>query len=466
MRTGVVRDLQVWGCLLLLLMMLAVAPPVVAHKGFPDISGLVKENGSAVVNISTTQKVEGKSLWPRLPPKLEDSPFGEFFRRFFGEQGPSREFETHSLGSGLILSKDGYIVTNGHVIEDASEIVVQLTDRRQLQAQVVGQDPAIDVALLKVEANDLPTIQVGNPKELEVGEWVVAIGSPFGFENSVTAGIVSAKGRSLPSGNYVPFIQTDVAINPGNSGGPLFNLDGEVVGINAQIYTRSGGFMGLSFAIPIDIAMRSVKQIKEEGTVHRGWLGVYIQDVTPELAESFGMDRPYGALVTRVVSGSPAEKAGLQAGDLVVAVNGERIRNSSDLPPKIGRLKPGTEVELVVIREGDKRQLPVTLGSLKTAHAAQKKPEVLGMRLRAVPAEMREQLNLSSNQGVLVVKVTSGPASDAGIREGDIILKVGQHAVTGPNSLVELVEELPSGRVVPLLVRRGKGALFLPIEIP
>lgn len=455
---------------ILLFLVLLLAAPLVGAEKLPDFTGIVEEHGPAVVNISTTQKAPARGAG-QLPPQFEGTPFEDFFRRFFEEQGPRQERETQSLGSGVIISADGYIVTNAHVVKDASEIVVQLTDRRQLEAELVGRDATIDVALLKVDAEDLPTVEVGDPRDLRVGEWVVAIGSPFGFENSVTAGIVSAKGRSLPSDNYTNFIQTDVAVNPGNSGGPLFNLEGEVVGINAQIYSRSGGFMGLSFAIPINVAMDAVDQIKEHGEVQRGWLGVYIQDVSADLAESFGMDKPIGALVARVIEGGPADEAGLQSGDVVIAVNGEEIRTAGDLPPKIGQLKPDEEATLTVVREGEERRVTVTVGARDERQTAAAEEEVMpsemmGMRVRPVPADTRKDMGLPAERGVQVVDVTGGPAASAGVREGDVILKLANQPITGPDQLAELVQELPSGRVAPMLVRRGQGALFLPIQIP
>jgi len=440
---------------------------VASAQELPDFTGIVEDHGSAVVNISTTQKVQTGG-GPDIPPQFEGTPFEDFFRRFF-ERGPQREFETQSLGSGFIISEDGYVVTNAHVIKDATEIVVQLTDRRQLKAELVGKDTTIDIALLKVDASGLPTVEIGDPDGLEVGEWVVAIGSPFGFENSVTAGIVSAKGRSLPSDNYVNFIQTDVAVNPGNSGGPLFNMAGDVVGINAQIFSRSGGFMGLSFAIPIDLAMEAVGQLREHGEVQRGWLGVYIQDVSPELAESFNMDKPMGALVARVIENSPAEEADLQAGDVVVAVNGDRIATSSDLPPKIGRIRPGEEVALTVIRDGKRREITVTVASRSEAQEGgpqQAPQEVMGMEVQPVPAETREELGLPEGRGVQVTEVTGDPARSAGVQSGDVLVKLAGEDITGPGQLASLAEDLPSGKVVPMLVRRGQGALFMPIRVP
>jgi serine protease Do len=345
-----------WPFLVALLLIVSSA----RAEGLPDFTELVRKNSPAVVNISTTQKITRNG--PRLPHGLhqfpEGSPFDDFFRRFFGDrEGESRSFETHSLGSGFIISSDGYIITNYHVIRDADTIIVRFSDRRELEAKVVGNDERSDLALLKVEAKGLPTLKQGDSKQLKVGEWVLAIGSPFGFEHSATAGIVSAVGRSLPEESYVPFIQTDVAINPGNSGGPLFNLAGEVVGINSQIYSRTGGFMGLSFAIPIDVAMEAVEQLKEKGQVTRGWLGVVIQDVTRELAESFGLERPQGALVAKVLAGSPAAAGGIQVGDIILNFGGSPVPRSSALPPLVGRAEIGEPVNVQVLRSGDRKTL-------------------------------------------------------------------------------------------------------------
>ena len=334
-------------------------------SSLPDFTKLVEENSAAVVNISTKQKrslrhpsIKGFEM-PDLP---EDSPFNDLFRRFFGEgnggEGHERQYDSRSLGSGFFISEDGYLLTNHHVAVDADEILVRLSDRREFVAEVVGTDKRSDIALLKIDADNLPVVKVGGSTDLKVGEWVLAIGSPFGFDHSVTQGIVSAKGRSLPSDSYVPFIQTDVAINPGNSGGPLFNLDGQVVGVNSQIYSRTGGFMGLSFAIPIEMAMDVAEQLKTRGHVTRGWLGVLIQDVTRQLAESFGMDTPHGALVAKVLEGSPAEKAGIRVGDIIVSFDGKRIGNSSVLPPLVGATRIGRKVELKVIREGRRPVCP------------------------------------------------------------------------------------------------------------
>ena len=345
----------------LTLVMVAAAPA--EARSFPEFTQLVEEASPAVVNITATRQVTRNN---RLEsPNNQDMP--EFFRRFF-ENNPGRSQPRPAAGSGFIISSDGYILTNNHVVEDADEIIVALSDRREREAELIGSDPASDLALLKINAKDLPTVKLGNSERLKVGEWVVAIGSPFGFELSVTAGIVSAKGRSLPdeNGNYVPFIQTDVAINPGNSGGPLFDLEGEVVGINSQIFTRSGGFMGLSFAIPIDVAMEVVEQLKEKGSVSRGWLGVLIQRVDRDLAESFGLDRATGALITQVLIDSPAEQGGLKEGDVILKFNGRDIDLSSDLPHIVGRTKAESTVDVEIIRGGEPETLEVTVGLLPT----------------------------------------------------------------------------------------------------
>jgi serine protease Do len=338
-----------------------------AEPSLPDFTALVKANTPGVVNISTTREAEMSELPPglRIPKLPDDNPLNEWLRKFFGEENDGQApYDAESLGSGFIVSEDGYIVTNRHVVEDADEIVVRLSDHRELAAHLVGQDIYSDIALLKIKADQLPVLKIGDSGDLRLGEWVLAIGSPFGFDHSVTAGIVSGKGRSLPRENYIPFIQTDVAINPGNSGGPLFNLDGEVVGINSQIYSRTGGFMGLSFAIPIEMAMDVVEQLKTKGSVLRGWLGVYIQEVTNGLAESFNMDRPTGALIARVLPGGPAQQAKLRVGDVILRYAGKRVSNSAALPPMVGRTPIGSNVQLELIRDGKRITQDVIIGEL------------------------------------------------------------------------------------------------------
>ncbi len=454
-----------------------------ARAELPDFTELVKNNGNAVVNISTTQKAAPAAEQPDgggqqdeqplpqdVPPEME-----EFFRRFF--QGPGgRGFqprETNSLGSGFIISKDGYILTNHHVVANASEIVVKLKDRRELVAKLVGSDESSDVALLKLEAKDLPVVEIGAPDQLQVGEWVLAIGTPFGFEQSVTAGIVSAKGRSLPDGNYVPYIQTDVAINPGNSGGPLFNMQGKVVGINSQIYSRSGGYMGLSFAVPIDLAMNVVEQIKSKGKVSRGWLGVQIQDVTRQLAESFGMDRPHGALVAKVIPGGPAEKAGIQIGDIIVEFNGQVVETSGELPPRVGLTPVDEQAKLKVIRQGEKLDMTVKIGLLPAQHTAQNTPDAappevasnrLGVSVSDLTPEQRQQLQVEKN-GVLVQKVGKGPAQEIGIQSGDVILRLQNNTVRDSAEFNKIVSKLPVGKSIAILVQRNGNPLFLAFKL-
>jgi serine protease Do len=328
----------------------------------PDFTALVEREGPAVVNISTVQTVRREDAFPRIPGLPDDDPFYDFFRRFM-PPGP-REYQTRSLGSGFLISPDGYVLTNAHVVRDANEVTVRLTDRRELKARVIGVDLRSDVAVLKIDATGLPAVRIGDPGQARVGEWVLAIGSPFGFENSVTAGIISAKGRTLPDKTYVPFLQTDVPINPGNSGGPLFNLNGEVIRINAQIYSRTGGYMGLSFAIPIDVAMNVAEQLRSTGKVVRGRLGVQIQELTPELARSFSLDKAVGALVASVERGSPAASAGLRAGDVILRFNGRIIDNANDLPPLVASTRPGTRVELELWRDGSATRLNATIGEL------------------------------------------------------------------------------------------------------
>lgn len=446
-----------------------------ANAQLPDFTEMVKNNGDAVVNISTIQKApeiaidsDSQSLPQDVPPELED-----LFRHFF--QGPGRGFvpkETNSLGSGFVISKDGYILTNHHVVNNASEIVVKLKDRRELIAELIGSDESTDVALLKVNAKDLPVVSIGDPSQLQVGEWVLAIGTPFGFEQSVTAGIVSAKGRSLPDGNYVPFIQTDVAINPGNSGGPLFSMQGRVVGINSQIYSRSGGYMGLSFAIPIDVAMNVADQIKTKGSVSRGWLGVQIQDVTRELAESFGMDRPHGALVAKVVAGGPAEKAGVQIGDIIVEFDGHVVETSGELPPIVGMTPVDETVKIKVIRQGDKEELVVKIGLLTPKStqlaSATSMPEAninrLGLAVSDLTDEQRQQLQVDKN-GVLVQKVARGVAADAGIQPGDVILRVQNAPVRDAEEFNKIIAKLPADKSIALLVQRNGSPVFLAFKI-
>ena len=465
-------------CLFFVLLVAFVASNNAFAKqhSLPDFTELVEENSDAVVNISTTkQQTVRRGLPPNveIPDIPEDSPLGDFLRKFFGEQGPGEEyFNSRSLGSGFIVSADGYVVTNHHVVKDAEEIIVKLSDRRELEAQVIGSDPRSDIALLKIEASNLPVVQLGSSSNLKVGQWVLAIGSPFGFDHSVTAGIVSAKGRSLPNENYVPFIQTDVAINPGNSGGPLFNLDGNVVGINSQIYSRTGGFMGLSFAIPIEVAMDVVEQIKTHGYVSRGWLGVYIQEVTRELAESFGMDKPMGALVAKIMDGSPAKDADVKVGDVILSFNGQEVANSAALPPMVGRVRVGEQVKLKIMRDGKLKTVKVEIGQLPESDEAMvgempgksTEDDVLGMQLRPLNKEEKEQTELM--YGLHVLSIAEGPAKSAGLRKGDVLQMVNGDKVETVEKLKEIVEKLPKGKFASLLVQRRQGPQFLAMKIP
>jgi serine protease Do len=464
-------------------LLLAVAAQA---RDLPDFTEIVPKVSAAVVNISTTQTVKApRHGFPRNMPRGPDGspPLDDFFRRFFGDPNDDggddgddpEEFSNRSLGSGFIISSDGYVLTNDHVIKDADEIVVRLNNRREYDAKVIGSDPRSDVAVLKIDAKDLPVVKIGRSGDLKVGEWVLAIGSPFDFDHSVTAGIVSALGRSLPNENYVPFIQTDVAINPGNSGGPLFNMDGQVVGINSQIYSRTGGFMGLSFTIPIDLAMEVVDQLKSKGTVTRGWLGILIQDVTGDLAESFGMDRPGGALVAQVLPGSPAEKAGIKVGDVVLDFNGNPITDSASLPPIVGRIPVGKQVPVKVLRDGKTRTVQVTIGELppdeelKLSSGAAPQPDVTSSRLGAtvsnLTADQRKALD-GKKGGVFVEDVSGDPARTAGLRRGDIIVMLNNAEVKNVEQFQQLVKGLPKGKSVPMLVQRGAGPLFLALKLP
>ncbi len=440
---------------------LALGGAPVLAAGLPDFTGLVEAHSASVVNISTERRVQQPS---RRPEELDD-----LFRRFFPGPGiPAPNVPRRSQGSGFILTSDGYILTNNHVVGKADEVVVRLSDRRELDAAVVGADAGSDLALLKVEAENLQPVTIGSSADLKVGEWVLAIGSPFGFEYSVTAGIVSGKGRSLRNENYVPFIQSDVAINPGNSGGPLFNLDGEVVGINSQIYSNSGGYMGMSFAVPIDVAMEVADQLKGSGRVYRGWLGVEIQQVNRELAESFGLEQPQGALITRVFPDSPGEQGGLLAGDIITGFNGQSIDRWEELPHYVGRAAPGSEAQIDLVREGEKMTLELEIGELPDDTLVQRgqpgsEPSALGLVVKALPEAMRERLNLEG--GVVVVR-SEGPAGEAGIRERDIITRVHNKPVDSLDSFHEIASSLPKGRSVSVLVVRGERPLFVPLKVP
>ncbi|MBI5918290.1 MAG: DegQ family serine endoprotease [Nitrosomonadales bacterium] len=437
-------------------------------RELPDFTELVEKQGSSVVNISTTQIIHGAVAMPGLP---EGDPFYEFFRRF-APQVPQDQ-ETRSLGSGFIVSDDGYILTNAHVVNGADKVTVRLTDKREFNAKVIGADKRTDVALLKIEATNLPKVATGDPANLKVGEWVLAIGSPFGFDSSVTAGIVSAKGRTLPQENYVPFIQTDVAINPGNSGGPLFNMKGEVVGINSQIYSRSGGYMGLSFAIPIDVALEVSNQLRSSGKVTRGRMGVAIEEMTREKADSFGLEKIEGALISTVEKGGPADKAGIRFGDVVLKFNGKPIVSSRDLPRLVAATHPDSKVSVEVWRSGAVKVLSMTVGAMpddKQALTPAAKPTTesatltrLGISVVELTAEQKQQLQV--NGGLLIDEVKGSAARAAELQRGDIILALGNLEIVTLAQLNEVLKQVPKGRNVALLVRRGNSAFYVPIKL-
>ena len=457
-------------------LILMLSAPITAQAALPDFTRIVENAKNSVVNISTRTKARKSDSGNRLhiPNFPEGSELGELFEKFFGNKGfGERRRDSQSLGSGFIFSADGYILTNHHVIAGADEVIVRFANREEYEARIIGSDKASDIALLKIDAENLPVLKFGDSDDLKVGEWVLAIGSPFGFDHSVTAGIVSAKGRSLPSDNYVPFIQTDVAINPGNSGGPLFNLDGEVVGINSQIYSRTGGFMGLSFAIPIEMAVDVASQIKQNGRVSRGWLGVLIQEVTRELAESFGMDSPHGALVAKVLENSPAADSDLQVGDVIVEFNGKKVMRSSGLPPLVGRAAVGKTAKVTIIRNKTRKQIKVKIaelpGSITQAAFtpdADDEPEenfAMGMSVRELTNSTRKKLKLESGVEVTDI-VADSSAQEAGIIRGDVITMIDNHVVATVEDFEQITDDLKAGKSVALLVQRRSGPVFLAIR--
>jgi serine protease Do len=461
-----------------------VAPaPALAQgraAGLPDFTELYERQGPAVVSIDVTQKAKR----PRMPELSEDDPFYEFFKRFgqIPRGGPGggeqREFETQSTGSGFIISSDGYIVTNAHVVDDASEVTVRMSDKREFVAKVIGSDARTDVSLLKVDAKDLPRVAIGDPDKLKVGEWVVAIGKPFGLENTMTAGIVSAKGRDLPQENLVPFIQTDVAINPGNSGGPLFNMKGEVVGINSLIYSRTGGYMGLAFAVPIDVAMNAVTQLREKGRVTRGRIGVQIQELTKEAADAFGLKQANGALVNGVEANGPAAKAGIETGDIILKVDSRDVHSSTELPRIITAIRPGTKITLTVYRKGTTREIPVVVAEIKEdqANNAQRrsgkaqpkekaKPNRLGLVLSDLTDEQRKEIDQASG-GVLVEDVVGVVRGN--VQPGDVILAIIQKGqpieAKSAQQVNDYLGKLDKGVAVTFQVRRNDQTFYTTVK--
>lgn len=468
---------------LLTLCWIANAP--IAHSAesqpLPDFRKLVRQNEPAVVNISSSQTPARKAAAgqsPVLPPGLPAPPLGaenpylEFFRRFFQERPElPGERQANSLGSGFLISADGYILTNAHVARDADKIIVRLSDQRERPAKVIGADDMTDVALLKIEGENLPVVKIGDSDALEVGEWVLAIGSPFGLEHTATQGIVSAVGRNLPSGAYVPFIQSDVAVNPGSSGGPLFNLRGEVVGVNSQIYSSTGGYMGLSFAIPIKLAMQVAEQMKATGEVTRGWLGVLLQAVNNDLAEAFQLDRPRGALVAQILPDSPAASAGFKQGDVILRYGGEPVEESSQLPRMIGATPVGKTVAMSVLRNGQPLEIKATIARLEPPPEApvatmdEHSDPHLGVTVADLSNEQRRILG-PEEQGVLVTALEEGPAANAGLYPDDIVLQINSMPIKSATQLVELAKELPKGKAIPLLVRRENETLYLAVRVP
>ncbi|WP_179402533.1 DegQ family serine endoprotease [Burkholderia guangdongensis] len=473
----------------------AACLPLVPHTAaaapaanLPDFADLVEKVGPAVVNIRTTANVPSGGARDVLPPGFDNGDMSEFFRRFFGiplpqapgnpkggspapapDSSPDTE-QNRGVGSGFILSADGYVMTNAHVVDDADTIYVTLTDKREFKAKLIGVDDRTDVAVVKIQASNLPTVAIGDSNKVRVGEWVVAIGSPFGLDNTVTAGIVSAKGRN--TGDYLPFIQTDVAVNPGNSGGPLINMQGEVIGINSQIYSRTGGFMGISFAIPIDEAMRVAEQLKTTGKVTRGRIAVAIGEVTKDVADSIGLPKAEGALVSSVEPGGPADKAGIQPGDIILKFNGRPVDTASDLPRMVGDTKPGAKATVTVWRKGQARDLPITVVETQPEAVAKadaraatpqkpKQSNSLGLTVSDLSADQLKALKLKN--GVQIDGV-DGPAARVGLQRGDVVLRVGDTDITSAKQFAEVTAQLDPQKMVAVLVRRGDNTQFIPVR--
>lgn len=439
----------------------------------PNFSDLAENSSPAVVNITSTKLENSRSSSPYDNREFGDPRYDEFFKRFFGEdpRNARKQRPVISTGSGFIISDDGYLLTNNHVVDGADEIKVSMGDRREFIAEVIGTDPRSDVALLKIDGNNLPTLEIGSSDKLKVGEWVVAIGSPFQLSLSVTAGIVSAKGRSIPNGSdttYVPFLQTDVAINPGNSGGPLFNLEGQVIGINSQIYTRSGGYMGVSFAIPIDYAMDVADQLKEKGYVARGWLGVSIQEITSELAEALEMDVPKGALISQIIEESPAEESGLQEQDVILYFDGEEIFYSADLPKTVGAIKPGSKVNAVVLRDGVKKTLRIEVGELPTnPELMSSKPSSINiLGIIVANQDLPQDSESRILKGVIVQEIDpDGLAARAGVLKNDIIYSLGRSRFKNTNEFNKALDDLNKERNTTIGVARQGTKRILSLKL-
>ncbi len=448
---------------------------VVQAENLPDFTEIVEKQEATVVNVSATTNAHQVAHPPGAAGPSENDPMFEFFRRFgipvMPDQGGGQSSapESHSLGSGFILSADGYILTNSHVVQGADEVLVTLQDKREFKAKVIGIDKKTDVAVLKINASGLPTVRIGDPAKARVGEWVVAIGSPFGFESTVTKGIISAKGRSLPQETLVPFIQTDVPINPGNSGGPLFNMKGEVIGINSQIYSRTGGFMGLSFAIPIDVALQVSDQLRSTGRVSRGWLGVVIQEVDKELADSFGLGKPRGALVVSVQKGAPADKGGIRPSDIILRFDNKPINSQEDLPRVVSNTKAGSHVAVQVWRKGGLVDLSLTVGEMPSEKTTQsespdpKRPHLgaagkIGLDLADLTSEQRKEMDLS---GGVIVQGVSALAARAGLQPGDVITSINNTEVHNVQEFNQILSRLEPKKMLALLVHRSDGSEFI-----
>jgi len=439
----------------------AHAAPAPAMVKLPNFTSIVNANRGAVVNITVTEN-EPTSMQSPFPDFGGNDPFSQFFHQF---QIPQQKRQMHGLGSGFIVRSDGIIMTNAHVVNGASDVTVHLSDRREFKAKVLGVDKQTDIAVLKIKAKDLPTVTLGDSSKVQVGQWVLAIGSPYGFENTVTAGIVSATSRALPDGTYTPFIQTDAPINPGNSGGPLFNMQGQVIGINSQIYSQTGGFQGLSFAIPIDLASQIEQQLLAHGKVERGRIGVTIQDVNQGLAQSFGLDKPGGALISSVEKDSPAAKAGLESGDVILAMNGQKVERSNQLPPMVAAVKPGHKATFEIWRKGHRKDITVTVGAFKntkeaSASGSDASKGRLGLAVRPLTKDEDKQAQVD---GGLLVEDAGGPAASAGIQQGDVILAVNGSPVKSVAQLRRLVAN--AGKHVALLIQRNDAKIFVPVDL-
>ncbi|HUJ86974.1 MAG TPA: DegQ family serine endoprotease [Burkholderiales bacterium] len=439
----------------------AAQAPAPAMVQLPNFTSIVDANRGAVVNITVTENEKTSAQSP-FPDFGGDDPFSQFFRQF---KIPQHEQPMRGLGSGFIVRSDGVIMTNAHVVDGASNVTVKLSDRREFKAKVIGVDKQTDIAVLKIDAKDLPTVKLGDSKTVRVGQWVLAIGSPYGFENTVTAGIVSATSRALPDGTYTPFIQTDAPINPGNSGGPLFNMSGEVIGINSQIYSQTGGYQGLSFAIPIDLASQIEQQLLAHGKVERGRIGVTIQDVSQGLAQSFGLDKPSGALISSVEKGSPADKAGLESGDVILSMNGQPIERSNELPPMVAAVKPGRKATFEIWRKGQRKEISVTVGEFKgnkvaSAAGSGEGNGRLGLAVRPLTKDEDQQAQID---GGLLVEDAGGPAAAAGIQQGDVILAVNGSPVKSVSQLRALIAR--AGKHVALLIQRNDAKIFVPVDL-